>query len=150
MYPILIDLKQMLILVVGGGRIATRKIQSIVAAGGKPTVIAPKITSELADLFQKKQIVWHQRAFQAGDTAPFQLVFICTNQKSVNQSIAAEIKPHQLLNDTTNQERSNFFNMAYIQNPDYGVAITTYGTNPHKSAEIKASLQDWLPDQPFS
>lgn len=47
MYPILVDIKQFSILVVGGGKIATRKVSALIEAGAKPTVISPSFSDTL-------------------------------------------------------------------------------------------------------
>ena len=47
MYPILIDIQQFSVLVIGGGRIATRKVCGLIEAGVKPTVIAPNFSDTL-------------------------------------------------------------------------------------------------------
>lgn len=144
MYPISIDVKRLAVLVVGGGKIATRKVKDLVAAGGRPTIIAPEITEQLAKLIWQRDLEWKNRPYQTGDVKAYHLIFICTNQAVVNQSVAAEIEPYQLVNDTTKPARSNFFNMALIKARDYGLAVTTFGANPRKSVELKKTLQQWL------
>lgn len=144
MYPVLLDLKQCAVLVVGGGKIATRKINALVSSGGCPTVIAPSILPELVPLVQNQQIRLKQRKFHCGDTKGYQLIYICTNQESVNQAICAEVTAHQFVNDTTKQTRSNFFNMAYFKEGDCGIAVTTFGKSPKKSREIKEEIQEFL------
>ncbi|MBO1305140.1 bifunctional precorrin-2 dehydrogenase/sirohydrochlorin ferrochelatase [Enterococcus sp. 669A] len=144
MYPILVHLSRLSVLVIGGGKIATRKIKGLVEEGGKPTVIAPVVTSDLSRLAEEGRIVWHQRPFQTGDTQGFQMVFICTDNETVNQRILQEVTPEQLVNDTTKQSRSNFFNMVFVKEKDIGLAITTGGKSPETAKKLKSAVQAFL------
>lgn len=144
MYPILIDISQFSVLVVGGGRIATRKVCGLIEAGAKPTVISPKFSDRLLTEKKNGTVVLRERSFQYGDTNGFQVVFICTNNKAVNQAILNETTPRQLVNDTTNQDNSNFFNMAFMKERDFGIAITTNGNNPKKAKILLKTLCKYL------
>lgn len=62
----------------------------------------------------------------------------------VNHAILNETTPRQLVNDTTNQDNSNFFNMAFMKERDFGIAITTNGNNPKKAKILLKSLSKYL------
>lgn len=144
MYPILIDIKQFSILVVGGGKIATRKVCGLMEAGAKPTVIAPKFSETLINAKEKGLLILRERSFQYGDTNGFQVIFICTDNAAVNRAILNETTPRQLVNDTTNQSNSNFFNMALIKEKYFGIALTTGGENPKKTKLLKEKIRGLL------
>jgi len=144
MYPILIDIQQLSVLVIGGGKIATRKVCGLIEAGAKPTVIAPNFSDTLQTAKRNGTILLRERSFQYGDTTGFQVIFICTNNPAVNQAVLNETTPRQLVNDTTNQNNSNFFNMALIKEKDFGIALTTKGENPRKTKRLKEKIQALL------
>lgn len=144
MYPILVDLSQLQILVIGGGRIAHRKITGLIDAGGQPTVLSPELTPQLQELATAGKLTWLQAGYTPGATRGFQMVFCCTDDPSVNQQVAAEITPEQLFNDTTQQDRSSFFNMAYVHDETIGLAATTFGRSPKQAKALKGKLQEWL------
>ncbi|WP_251866390.1 precorrin-2 dehydrogenase/sirohydrochlorin ferrochelatase family protein [Enterococcus malodoratus] len=144
MYPILIDIKQFSVLVIGGGKIATRKVCGLIEAGAKPTVIAPKFSETLLNAKRNGSVILRERSFQYGDTAGFQVIFICTNNQAVNRAILNETTPRQLVNDTTKQQNSNFFNMAFIKEKDFGIALTTAGENPTKTKLLKQKIRALL------
>lgn len=144
MYPIMIDLSYRSILVIGGGVIATRKIQGIVEAGGYPMVIAPQLTNELQLLLEANKIQYQPRIFQTGDTKGYEMIFICTKHPEVNQCILSEVSPNQLVNDTTKHENSNFYNMGVIRDTDYLVATSTYGKNPSLSKRLARFIKKSL------
>ncbi|MDU5337267.1 bifunctional precorrin-2 dehydrogenase/sirohydrochlorin ferrochelatase [Enterococcus sp.] len=144
MYPIIIDIKKFPVLIIGGGRIATRKTKSLVEAGAVPTILATEFTDEIKVLAEHGKVLLKERAFQRGDTRGFQFVFICTNDENTNQQILEETTPQQLVNDTTKQSRSNFFNMAVIRESDFEIAITTKGKSPTEAKQLKEKIKDFL------
>lgn len=144
MLPIMLDVVTMKILVVGAGKIATRKIQKLVAAGNSPTVIAPVASDYVQKAAVAKKITWHKRIYQIGDTADFQMIFICTNDDRVNHEITRDILPTQLVNDTTNKANSNFFNLASFAYHDFEIALSSKGKSPSQTKELKEKLQQIL------
>ena len=144
MYPVMIDIKKFSVLVIGGGRLATRKTKGLVQAGAVPTIIAPDFTAEIKALAEDKRVSLKQRIFRKGDTKDFQFVFICTDDARVNQQIVAETTPSQLVNDTTQQSRSNFFNMAVIRDAAFEVAVSTLGKSPAQAKQLKEKLSSFL------
>lgn len=144
MYPVLIELSKLTIVVVGGGKIATRKVRSLVEAGGTPLVISPTLSEELKQLSQQGVILVKKRTYQSGDIQQAHMVFICTAEHGVNQEILREASPQQLINDTTKQENSNFFSMAFFKEQDIGVGVTTFGKDPKKSKQLKQVLQQFI------
>lgn len=147
MYPVLLDVSQMPILVVGGGKIATRKLAGLISAGAQPVVIAPVVTDKISQWAENKQLTLWRREFHKGDTEQFQLIFIATNQMAVNDLIYEEIPPEKLLNDTTKKERSNLSNLALLKDPAGTVGITTFGTDPTKAKALKNKLKEFLAKQ---
>ncbi|KAF1299261.1 siroheme synthase [Enterococcus sp. JM4C] len=147
MYPILVDVSKITIVVVGGGKIATRKIKSLVEAGGRPIVIAPRVSDVIEEFAQKKQVIVKKRAYREGDIQHAQMVFICTDDEVVNQHVLSEVTPEQLVNDTTKQENSNFFNMAFLREDHVGVGITTYGECPTEAKQIKEELKGFVQEK---
>lgn len=144
MYPILVDVSQLKILVIGGGQIATRKLAGLLAAGATATVIAPSVTPEIFQWQKTGQVQLYQRAFAAGDTVGFDMLFIATNQPAVNEAAFAERTPGQLVNDTTAKERSNFMNLALVKNEAGTVGITTFGASPATAKAWKEKIRQVL------
>ncbi|MBP1042995.1 bifunctional precorrin-2 dehydrogenase/sirohydrochlorin ferrochelatase [Vagococcus sp. BWB3-3] len=136
-YPIYLSLEQRNILVVGGGKIANRKIQGLVGKGAMITVVAPEICPEIVE--QKElEVLW--RPYDRGDVAGKFMVFICTDQPTVNSSVVADCQEGQLVNDCTMKERSDFYNMATLETDQLVVAISSKGTDPAQAKALKNQL----------
>lgn len=144
MYPLMIDLSTKRILIVGGGTIALRKAKGLLQSGGKVELISPTYLPEILELSLTAPLKITQREFQKGDTKGFDLIFLCTNQEKVNQAVLAEIKPYQWVNDTMNKQNGNFHNMAFFEEEDIGIAITSFGKAPAKTKKIKENLIEFL------
>ena len=66
-YPICLDIKGRLCLVVGGGRVGTRKVKTLLACGARVTVVSPAMSDELAELAGQGRIDAKRRAYRSSD-----------------------------------------------------------------------------------
>jgi uroporphyrin-III C-methyltransferase / precorrin-2 dehydrogenase / sirohydrochlorin ferrochelatase len=82
--PLLLDLTDRRVLVVGGGRVATRRAQGMAASGAAIDVVAPQASPELRALASR---VW-ERPFQAADVDGAWLVLACTDDPEVNAAVS--------------------------------------------------------------
>lgn len=142
-YPIILDLANKKIAVVGGGKIAARKINSLLAIKVSPTVISPK----LANSIPLEQIHWIQDYYQRKYVMTMDLIIACTNNLQVNRQIVQEATVQQLVNDTSEKNYSNFYNMATIMQDDLLIGLSTVGKSPAEVKKIKKMLEKWLNQQ---
>lgn len=83
------------VLVVGGGRVAQRRIPVLIGAGARVTLIAPEASAALEDLAAAGRLTWHRRRYAAGDVAgpassAYWLVHAATDDPGVNAAVAEE------------------------------------------------------------
>jgi uroporphyrin-III C-methyltransferase / precorrin-2 dehydrogenase / sirohydrochlorin ferrochelatase len=83
-FPVLLDLAGRRAVVVGGGRVATRRVLSLVDAGADVLVVAPELSPELAGL----GVAAAQRAFEPADLDGAWLAMACTDDPAVNAAVA--------------------------------------------------------------
>jgi precorrin-2 dehydrogenase/sirohydrochlorin ferrochelatase len=141
MYPIMLQLTGKKIVVVGGGKIAWRKTVELIKAQGKVTVIAPAFLSAFKQLSNVTLIEANYASEQLTDA---QLIFACTDSPAINRQIVKDAKAYQWVNDCSEKEHSDFYNMATITDQDYLIAISTYGKNPTAAKALKAKLNELL------
>ena len=91
-YPVVLDLAGRACLVVGGGRVAERKVDGLLAAGARVTVVSPWLTDDLVALAQEGRLQWRPREYAPGDAAGFVLVVVATAEASVSEQVAAECR----------------------------------------------------------
>ncbi|MCB5954699.1 precorrin-2 dehydrogenase/sirohydrochlorin ferrochelatase family protein [Enterococcus sp. CWB-B31] len=141
MYPIMIDLTNKKIVVIGGGTIALRKVEHLLAAGGRPTVIALEIKEEF-QLLEEIELI--KASYQKEQLKEAQLIFACTDSKAVNQRIVDDAEDWQWVNDCSQKKNSDFFNMAVIENEEVLIALSSSGKSPANIKQVKNHLKEFL------
>jgi precorrin-2 dehydrogenase/sirohydrochlorin ferrochelatase len=141
-YPLLIDLGDRPVLVVGGGVVAERKVDSLVEAGANVTVVAPHLTERLQTLADAKSIHVHRRRFEVSDLEGMQFVITATDEKHTQEAVAAAARDRNVLVNTVDTPAlCDFIVPAVIRRGDVVVAISTSGRSPALSAALRAKLE---------
>jgi len=136
-----IQLERESIVVVGGGRVAERKVCNIAPAGALITVISPTLTFELQKLRDSGVISHLSREYQPGDLGGAFLVIAATNSRGINCSVAAEARRLGILTEITDRpSEGNVTSPAIIRQGDLSIAISTNNLAPSLSAVIKREL----------
>ncbi|MGA1874261.1 MAG: bifunctional precorrin-2 dehydrogenase/sirohydrochlorin ferrochelatase [bacterium] len=141
-YPVCLDLEGKFCLVVGGGKIAERKIVSLLDYGAKVRVVSPKVTREITDLFRQGKI-WHEeREFQVGDLTGVFLVIAATNIDQINKGIAREAQRHGLLINVVDAPAdSTFILPAVLKRGDLAISISTGGKSPALARKMRQDME---------
>ena len=128
-YPIQLHIQSKSCTVIGGGKVALRKVKSLLQAGAKITLVAPQVTPELLDYAKNGLITLLQRNFIPGDTKGAFLVIAATDNASVNEAIAIEAASHnQLVNVSSNPDLGNFTVPGTLQKGNLVFTVATGGT----------------------
>jgi precorrin-2 dehydrogenase/sirohydrochlorin ferrochelatase len=142
-YPIFLDLSGRRCLVIGGGEVAERKVESLLQAGGRVTVISPTLTPGLTSLAAAGQITHHQRKHKPGDLKGFFLVYAATNNEEAHRHIAAEAAEQGvLLNVVDRPALCAFIVPAIVSQGDLTIAVSTGGASPALAKRIGKTLQE--------
>ncbi len=138
-FPINLNLMGRPVLVVGGGRIALRKVQQLLVTGARITVIAPWHVDDLDVL--PVEIV--QRRYEAGDTAGYRLVITATGDHAVDQQIYDEADELGIwVNSADDPERCSFTLPAVLRRGAVMVTTSTGGASPALSSWLRRRLED--------
>lgn len=141
-YPIFLDLTNHPCLVIGGGTVAERKVDSLLQARGRVTVISPALTPQLQSWATNQTITVHQRPYRRGDLQGFSLVFAATNDEAVHQQIADEAKEAGVfLNVVDRPALCSFIVPATVAQGDLTLAISTGGASPALAKKIRQNLE---------
>jgi precorrin-2 dehydrogenase / sirohydrochlorin ferrochelatase len=142
-YPIMLDLSGVAVLVVGGGRVALRKIEGLLAAGAEVTVIAPDIEPAVRSL----AVTVIERGYEPGDSAGKRLVITATDNSDVNAAVAADAKASDIwVNSADDPSNCTFILPAVARDGAVTVAVSTGGASPALASHLRAELQRWLGD----
>jgi len=141
-YPIVLDLTNRPCLVVGGGKVAQRKVTSLLKAGAAVTVVSPQVTETINDLHKKGRIAVVNRAFQPQDLDGQFILFGALNDPSARAELAAEAKkrgiPANLADDPQN---CDFIIPSSFRGNDLLVAVSTNGRSPALSRKLRQVLE---------
>ena len=140
-YPALLDLSGRKILVVGGGRVAMRKVEGLLAGGGTPDLLAPELVTGLAGMATAFGLLHRAADFAEGDTAGYALVIAATNDGAVNTRVANEARENGAwVNVVDDPEASNFTVPAALRQSELLVAVSTGGASPMLAARLRERL----------
>ena len=141
-YPVNLVLTGKPCLVVGGGTVARRKVEGLLACGAAVTVIAPAVDPELA---ANPDVRILRRAYVEGDAARggYRLVITATDDTAVNQQVHDDADGAGLwVNSADDPDRCTFTLPAIVRNGPLMLTVATGGRSPALASHLKARLAD--------
>lgn len=144
-FPMFIDLEKQPILVVGGGKVALRKLKKLEPYGPSATVVAPDILPELAAL---PDVNLCRRSFVPSDLIPRPaLVIAATDDGALNRRISVLCKRRHIpVNVADDPSLCSFVFPALVQEGDFSAGISTGGASPTAAVYFKDRLAELLPE----
>ena len=151
LFSIELNLEGRNVLVVGGGRIALRKVKTLIPTGAHITVVAPQFDPEFEMLKadEPSSITLKQRPYEPLDLRCVFMVFICTDQPAVNAQVSNDARARRILvNNACDYLDGDFIVPARM---DFGeniaVTVSTQGRAPSLAKKLKQKIQtDWAED----
>ncbi|MHB1404914.1 MAG: precorrin-2 dehydrogenase/sirohydrochlorin ferrochelatase family protein [Desulfitobacteriaceae bacterium] len=141
-YPIFFDLKNQLVLVVGGGSVAWRKVQTLLAHEARVHLVAPELSQELKELIDGKQCVWSCKEYDSQDIKDAVLIFSCTDHEEVNAQVAHDsAKACRPVNVVDDPEKCSFIVPSILERGDLSIAVSTGGSSPIVARQIREELE---------
>jgi uroporphyrin-III C-methyltransferase / precorrin-2 dehydrogenase / sirohydrochlorin ferrochelatase len=140
--PIFLRLQGQPCLVVGGGDVAYRKVQTLLRAGGSVTVVSPDMVENLLALAIEGRIRHIEKRFQVSDLEDFALVVSATNQSEVNQEVYEAAHLRQMpVNVVDCPELCSFIFPAIVDRSPLVIAVSTGGASPVLARSVRARLE---------
>lgn len=144
-YPVALNLAGRRCVIVGGGRVATRKAHDLLMCGAEIIVISPTLSAELTADAQRAALTWRAELYRAGVLADLHpmLVFAATDSSAVNRAIVDECHALRIwVNVADSTTTGDFATMAARRQPPLTVALSTGGASPALAAYLKQRLAD--------
>lgn len=144
-YPVFLDLNDVLVLVVGGGRIGARKAEGLIAAGARVRLVAGEI-SEHVDRDQIADLREHP--FEPDDLDEIRLVVTATGDHDVDQAISAVARERGIWTNAADQPVDCEFILPAITRAGRVTgAISTDGASPALAGYLRDRLAEMLDDR---
>jgi siroheme synthase-like protein len=130
------------VVVVGGGRIAARKIAPLLDLGAAVEVVAPEVGDEVRAWADAGRVVLHQRAFAPDDLRDAWLAFTATDDPEVNAAVHAAGEAGRVwVNSADDPANCSFTLMSVIRRADLVVSVGTGGRSPALAAHLRRQLE---------
>lgn len=137
-FPVNLNLHGRPVLVVGGGRIALRKVEQLLMADAEVTVLSPMFV----DKFHSLPVTLVQREYAAGDVDAFRLVITATGNAPVDQQIFDECEAKGIwINSADDPDRCAFTLPAALRRGDLMVTVSTGGASPALASWLRSHLE---------
>lgn len=143
LYPLFADVAGRKVVVVGGGAVAERKVQALLASKADVVVISPALTEKLVELHDRGQVEVHQRPYRPGDLADAWLVIAATGDEHVNRQVFAEAKQNRVFCNVVDEPGLCSFHVpSLVRRGDLQIAISTGGVSPALAKHLRRQLAE--------
>jgi len=132
--------------VVGGGPVAARKVDALLASGAKVKVVAPELCERIALQAGAGQVSHAARPFEAADLDGADLAVAATHETDVNQQVADAARARHIpVNVVDDAARSSFIMPSVVDRAPLAIAISSGGTTPVLARLLRARLETMIP-----
>lgn len=136
-YPVNLLVAGRRCVVVGAGRIATRKIEALLDAGADVEVVAPEAVAEVQAWHAAGRLVWHPRVFVAGDLDGAWLATAATSDPATNRAVFEAGEARRVwVNAADDPANCSFTLMSTVRRGDLVVTVGTGGRSPALAAYL--------------
>ena len=128
------------VVVVGGGRVATRRVGQLIEAGAEVSVVAPRVSPELAAWAEAGAVGLSRRLFEPGDVDAAWLVFAATDDSAVNSDVVAAAEARRCWASSASGAGS-CQPMSVLRRGQLEVAVGTSGRSPALAGWLRRRLE---------
>lgn len=140
-YPVFLRLAGEPCVVIGGGEVAERKVESLLAAGARVTVVAPALTPGLSQRAARSEILHRPRPYRDGDLAGARLAYAATDDEAVHAELAGAAAAAGVpLNVVDRPQWCSFIVPAVLRRGDLAVAVSTGGGSPALAGRARDAI----------
>lgn len=149
-FPLFINLENKKVLVIGGGKVAAKKIEKILEYGADITVVTENVVEE--KLLQLENVKIENNQKIENDKAKIEklvkgyfLVIAATDNEELNENIANVCDSNgMLINNVSSKIKMNAMFGGIVKNSEFQIAISTSGKNCKRSRAMKSEIQKVL------
>jgi uroporphyrin-III C-methyltransferase/precorrin-2 dehydrogenase/sirohydrochlorin ferrochelatase len=142
MYPVNLNVRGQRCLVVGGGWVALRKVEGLLAEGARLTVVAPEPVPPLAELAAKGEIELCRRTYAPGEAGGYALAFAATDDRQVNRQVHDDARGAGVwVNVADDPELCTFHLPSRVRRGALQIAIASAGEAPFVVRRLRQFLE---------
>jgi len=142
LFPIYLKLANRRCLVVGAGRIGEDKIEGLLLAAARITVVAPNATPRVQSLARERKIRWEKRKFRASDLRGAFLIVAATSSAKLHEQIYKLARRYGILcNVVDDPPHCDFYYASVVRRGALQFAISTSGQSPALAQRLRHQLE---------
>ena len=142
LFPLFVDFTGKKAVVVGAGKIATRRVKTLLPFLGEIQVIAPKASGEILELAEQGEVIYQKKCYEREDLYDAHMVLAATNDAKVNEDIYSACKCLGILvNIASNQNKCDFHFPAVLEQGDIVIGINGGGEDHKKVKQVRQELE---------
>ncbi len=147
-FPAFIKLDNSDILIVGGGYIASEKLEHLLDFTLNITVIAPELSDYMKEMIENNNLKYENRVYKKTDINNFGVVIVAVDDIPLQEEIFNEAKllPNCLVNSVDSVNYCDFIFPSYIKKDDLTIAVSTSGSSPAMAKHLRMYLENLIPD----
>jgi siroheme synthase-like protein len=140
--PVLLKLRDRPCLVIGGGTAGTKKVEALLKADARVTVISPKNTESIERLAGDGQVQLLRKPYTKGDLRGFYLAYAATGVPAIDEQVAQDAESeYVLLNVAERTSLGDFLSPPMVQRGDLTITVSTNGRSRGFAQLIKKKLE---------
>jgi precorrin-2 dehydrogenase/sirohydrochlorin ferrochelatase len=141
-YPIFLNIQGRKCLVIGGGKVALRKVKVLLEHGSDVKVISPVLCPELNQLAADGAIRAIKRDYKSEDLQHAFIAIAATDDAKTNERVASEARRREILTNVVDDPKnSDFIVPSYFERGDIIIAVSTSGRSPALARKIRSQLE---------
>lgn len=142
-FPLFVDLREKTCIVVGGGEVASRKVEILLRFEANLIIITPEVCSSIIELGDQRKINILRKEYNEQDIDGAFLVVAATSSSEVNESVFRDAKKRNIpVNVVDDPEKCSFIFPSVIKRGDLSIGISTSGTYPALSKKIRKIAEE--------
>lgn len=151
LFPVFFKLKQLRLLIVGGGYVGMEKLQAVLAnsPAANVTLVATEISTEIKELVKAyPAVTLVEKPYELNDFVNMDIAIAAINDPVVSRQVAMDAKLKGILiNVADKPDLCDFYLGSVVQKGNLKLAISTNGKSPTIAKRLKEVLNETLPDE---
>lgn len=145
-FPMFIDMAKCKVLIVGGGKIASEKLEKLLEFSQDITLLSLTFDEKMLRLIEENTLPSLHRAYQKGDIDGFDMVIVATNTIDLHQAIYEESRGKRVwVNSVDDTAYCDFIFPSYVKEESLTIAFSTGGASPAFAKHIRQYFETKIP-----
>lgn len=144
-FPIFIDISDKKVVVVGAGKIGSRRIRTLVDFTDHLTVIAEEAEPDIVQMAEEGRIEWKKQSYERELILDADMVLACTDDAELNSGIYSVCKCLGIqVNVCSDKNKCDFYFPGVVHADNVVVGITASGADHHQAKTVREEIEKVL------